>query len=120
MLFDKTNSRPVRQDNYLQMRLTLRRYIKLPLATLALAGVMLSGAALGQGDVVEVNQSLKEELRWQNQEAILQRFGEPLKRGATRGTHADYSLWEYSEFFVAFANQRVTHVFEKDSLRTQE
>ncbi len=61
-----------------------------------------------------------EDVRWKTEEQVRSVLGEPLKTSNPVGTHASYTLWEYQEFTVAFANNRAFHLFDKNSLRKIE
>lgn len=61
-----------------------------------------------------------QEIRWKSETQIRSLLGEPEGIGGPIGTHASYQLWHYAEFTVAFANERVFHIFKKDSLTKSE
>lgn len=60
------------------------------------------------------------EIRWQSEERVRSLYGEPNNIVGPIGNHASYTLWKYSNFTIAFANQRAFHVFDKDSLHKIE
>lgn len=57
-----------------------------------------------------------QEIRWKSESQIRALLGEPESVRGPIGTHASYELWKYPDFTVAFANERVFHMFKKDSL----
>ena len=57
-----------------------------------------------------------QEIRWKSESQIRSLLGEPESIRGPIGTHASYKLWKYADFTVAFANERVFHMFKKDSL----
>ena len=59
------------------------------------------------------------QIKWKSDAEIRVLLGEPQSVTGPIGSHASYTLWKYPDFTVAFANQRVIHVFSKDSLREQ-
>ncbi|MFT7524898.1 MAG: hypothetical protein ACI9LY_000030 [Arenicella sp.] len=61
-----------------------------------------------------------QEIRWKSESQIRSLLGEPESIRGPIGTHASYELWGYAEFTVAFANERVFHMFKKDSLTKLE
>ncbi len=61
-----------------------------------------------------------QEIRWKSETQIRSLLGEPESIRGPIGTHASYELWHYAEFTVAFANERVFHMFKKDSLTKPE
>jgi len=58
-----------------------------------------------------------EQIRWKSEEQVRRILGEPQSTTGPVGTHANYTIWEYPEFKVAFANKRAFHLFHKDSLK---
>jgi hypothetical protein len=84
--------------------------LKNGLITLILASSMLflSGAASAQ----DVN-----DIRWKSEAQVKAVLGEPNSVSTPIGTHATYTLWQYNDFTVAFANSRAFHLFNKDSLQ---
>ena len=58
----------------------------------------------------------REQLRFRSQSYVTAKLGEPDNKSTPIGTHAEYTLWYYPNFVVAFANGRVIHLFAKDSL----
>ena len=57
-----------------------------------------------------------DDVRWKSESQVRELYGDPLSVQGPIGTHANYVLWKYADFTVAFANSRVFHVFKKDSL----
>lgn len=70
--------------------------------------LFLSGAASAQ----DVN-----DIRWKSEAQVKAVLGEPNSVSTPIGTHATYTLWQYNDFTVAFANSRAFHLFNKDSLQ---
>ena len=82
----------------------------LPLTTKALVALFCSLM------MTAVSAQSLNDVKWKDQQQVRNLFGEPQKIRGPVGTHANYSLWEYSDFTVAFSNQRAFHLFRKDSL----
>ncbi|MFT6046580.1 MAG: hypothetical protein ACI9WC_002287 [Arenicella sp.] len=57
-----------------------------------------------------------QEIRWKTESHIRSLLGEPESIRGPIGTFASYKLWKYADFTIAFADERVFHVFKKDSL----
>jgi len=57
-----------------------------------------------------------EQVRWKSEQQVQNLLGEPQNKSAPIGTHASYTLWNYGDFTVAFANNKAFHLFKKDSL----
>lgn len=53
------------------------------------------------------------EIRWKSEDQVRSILGEPNQVRGPIGTHAQYELWTYSDFTVAFANNRAFHMFGK-------
>ena len=68
-------------------------------------------------DSIAQSEDLKEQFLWQSQYQVKAVLGEPNSVRLPVGTHAEYTLWEYDQVIVAFANERVIHVFDKNALR---
>lgn len=64
--------------------------------------------------------ALLEQLRWKSQDRVREQLGTPESIRGPIGTHATYQVWQYPDFSIAFANNRVFHVFAKDSLHKLE
>ncbi len=58
-----------------------------------------------------------EQVRWKSEQQVRNLLGEPASIKGPVGTHASYTLWQYSEVTVVFANKRAFHLFRNDSLR---
>lgn len=56
-------------------------------------------------------------IRWKSAEQVKQILGEPVRVRGPVGTHANYTMWEYSDFTVAFSNEKAFHLFRKNSLK---
>ena len=70
----------------------------------------------GVNDLMAQPEGLKEQLLWQSQGQVRAVLGEPNSVRLPVGIHATYTLWEYDQVIVAFANERVIHVFDKNAL----
>lgn len=57
-----------------------------------------------------------QEIRWKSESQVRALLGEPESVRGPIGTFASYKLWNYTDFTVAFANERVFHMFKNDSL----
>jgi len=57
-----------------------------------------------------------EDVRWKTEEQVRKVLGEPNSISTPIGIHATYTMWQYDNFTVAFANSRAFHLFRKDSL----
>lgn len=68
---------------------------------------MFSGVASAQN----VN-----DIRWKSEAQVRATLGEPNSVSTPIGTHATYTLWQYDNFTVAFANSKAFHLFDKNSL----
>lgn len=60
------------------------------------------------------------DIRWKSEAQVKAVLGEPNSVSNPVGTHASYTLWQYDNFTVAFANNRAFHMFNKDSLQRME
>lgn len=57
------------------------------------------------------------EIRWKSMQQVRQVLGEPVNVRGPVGTHANYTMWEYPDFTVAFSNEKAFHLFRKNSLK---
>lgn len=57
------------------------------------------------------------QIRWKSASQVRQILGEPISISKPTGTHATYTMWNYPDFTVAFANNKAFHLFRKDSLQ---
>lgn len=60
------------------------------------------------------------DIRWKTESQVRAALGEPNSMSVPIGTHASYTLWQYDNFTVAFANNRAFHMFNKDSLQRMD
>lgn len=72
--------------------------------------------AQNQDGESKVTQSDIDNIRWKTESQVRELLGEPNSVHGPVGTHATYTLWKYSDYTVAFANQRAFHLFDKNSL----
>jgi hypothetical protein len=75
---------------------------------LASSPLLLTDAASAQ----DIN-----DIRWKSEAQVKAVLGEPNSVSTPIGTHASYTLWQYNDFTVAFANNRAFHLFGKNSLQ---
>jgi len=52
-----------------------------------------------------------EQIRWKSESQVREILGEPQSTTPPVGTHAEYTLWTYDTFMVAFANSKAFHLF---------
>lgn len=57
------------------------------------------------------------DIRWKSEAQVRSTLGEPNSVSAPIGTHATYTLWQYDNFTVAFANSKAFHLFNRNSLK---
>ena len=81
--------------------------------------IPLAAIAQQSGDQMDM-QALLSDIRWKSEQQVRDKFGDPDSIRGPIGTHASYQLWNYPDFSVAFANNRVFHLFDKDSLHKFE
>lgn len=82
----------------------------LPVFALTLGGLLsVSAQAQQRGNIDDV--------RWKSEEHVRSLYGEPNSIRGPVGTHASYTLWKYDNFTVAFANSRVFHLFDSNSMK---
>lgn len=58
-----------------------------------------------------------EQIRWKGEDKVREILGEPQSTRGPVGTHASYTMWEYPEYTVAFANKKAFHMFRRNSLK---
>ncbi len=58
-----------------------------------------------------------EQIRWKGEEQVRKILGEPQNKRGPVGTHASYTMWDYGDYTVAFANKKAFHMFRKNSLK---
>ena len=68
----------------------------------------------------QANSHSTDDIRWKSEEQVRRILGEPQNTKGPVGTHANYTIWEYPDFNVAFSNKKAFHLFRKDSLKTFE
>ncbi len=61
-----------------------------------------------------------EQIRWKDEDKVREILGEPQSTRGPVGTHATYTMWEYPEYTVAFANRKAFHMFRKGSLKKMD
>ena len=93
----------------------LRNGSKYLLMLSVVTSVLVFGVAHGQNGGVQI-----EQVRWKSESDVRELMGEPETVHGPIGTHANYVLWKYADVTVAFANGRVFHLFDKDSLKKFE
>lgn len=63
------------------------------------------------GTISAVNAQDVNEVRWKSADKVRAMYGEPQTVRGPIGTHANYTLWSYDGFIVAFANEKAFHLF---------
>lgn len=86
-------------------------YVGATFVTRAIIAAVLTLTAL------TTNAQSVEQVRWKSEQQVRNILGEPQSKSTPIGTHASYSLWNYGDFTVAFANNRAFHLFKKGSLK---
>ena len=86
------------------------------LRALLLLACIIFVCLTGVNDSNAQQENLKERFLWQSPDQVRAGLGEPNSVRLPVGTHATYTLWEYEQVIVAFANERVIHVFDKNAL----
>lgn len=56
------------------------------------------------------------DVRWKTEVQVRALLGAPNSVSSPTGTHATYTLWQYDNITVAFANSKAFHMFHKNSL----
>lgn len=56
------------------------------------------------------------DIRWKSESQVRAILGEPRSVSSPVGTHARYTVWKYSDFTVAFSNNKAFHLFRNNSL----
>lgn len=77
-----------------------------------LLAVMICSCLIGQAMAQNIDQ-----IRWKSAEQVRVILGEPETITPPVGTHASYTMWQYDNYTVAFANGKAFHLFAKNSLR---
>jgi len=107
-------SNNVQQQALRQVRESYRSFRRAAARVLSFAVAILFSAKLCAQQVPAL-----EQIQWKSETQIRELLGEPESIQGPTGTHASYVLWKYADFTVAFADQRATHVFQRDSLKSK-